>query len=459
MNAQTTPHVLRTGAHKATMREFVAVIFRRRWLIVGLFVVVTATVVALSFTTPVTYSSSGRVLVYRGERTNALSPNRQLFNEWESDLASEQATARSEPVIDRTVQLLRERAKAVGKPVPPFKAASIDVEVMGKSNVLGIGYTDRDSAVARAVCDAMITAYVEYRQSSQLGRPESYFAVELSDLDKQIEHKLTEREAIASRSGVSSPVDQSREWSSQLGSLEQRHAETMSELAEQQSAVQAMREMQQHPDIDLPTLSIAYTNESALVDIKQKIVQQQTRIATLREKYQDDAPEVQNAMETLSTLQALLRKEVEARLTMSQTRIDMLKAKLSVEERELASIQVKLDQIPSSQRSLDDIDAEIRTLRARYDEYMKARDQAAITANTSQELTVALLNPAGPAVAQNTRDYVRLALAPAFSLVVGIGLAFFIDSLDITVRTAAQAEEYLEIPVLASLSERRSRRG
>ena len=35
----------------------------------------------------------------------------------------------------------------------------------------------------------------------------------------------------------------------------------------------------------------------------------------------------------------------------------------------------------------------------------------------------------------------------------------FIDGLDLTVRTAAQAEEYLEVPVLASLSERRRRRG
>jgi capsular polysaccharide biosynthesis protein len=52
---------------------------------------------------------------------------------------------------------------------------------------------------------------------------------------------------------------------------------------------------------------------------------------------------------------------------------------------------------------------------------------------------------------------VRLLLAPAFSLLVGIAIAFFIDGLDLTVRTANQAEEYLDLPVLASLSERRRR--
>lgn len=460
MNTPITPlSAAATGARQATMREFVAVVFRRRWLIIGLFVVVTGTVLGLAFTTPVTYSSSGRVLVFRGERPSALSPSRQIFNEWEADLASEQATARSEPVIERTRELLIERAKQGHRPVPPFNPGTLDVEVMGKSNVLGLGYTDRDPTVAQEVCDAFITAYVQFRQGRSMGRPDSYLTAELNNLNEQIEAKLAERERVAARSGVSNPLDQSREWASQIGALEQRRNEINADLAEAQSSLNAMRELQKHPDIDLPTLGMPYSNESALVGIKQKILEQQAKIAQLRERYRDDAPEIQNAMETLETLQTLLRKEVDARLTMSQSRITTLQAKLAVHEQELTGLRAKLAEIPASQRSMDDLDAEIRTLRSRYDDYAKARDQMAITANTSQGLTVELLNPAGPAQARNTRDYVRLGLAPAFSLVVGIGLAFFIDGLDITVRTAAQAEEYLHIPVLASLSERRSKRG
>jgi len=70
---------------------------------------------------------------------------------------------------------------------------------------------------------------------------------------------------------------------------------------------------------------------------------------------------------------------------------------------------------------------------------------------------VVLLAPAGVATPSNQLDIVRLLLAPAFSLLVGIAIAFFIDGLDLTVRTANQAEEYLDLPVLASLSERRRR--
>ena len=45
--------------------------------------------------------------------------------------------------------------------------------------------------------------------------------------------------------------------------------------------------------------------------------------------------------------------------------------------------------------------------------------------------------------------------------VIGIvlAIAFFVDGLDLTVRTANQAEDYLDLPVLASMSERRRRNG
>jgi capsular polysaccharide biosynthesis protein len=50
---------------------------------------------------------------------------------------------------------------------------------------------------------------------------------------------------------------------------------------------------------------------------------------------------------------------------------------------------------------------------------------------------------------------VRLGLAPAFSLVVGVGLAFFVDGLDLTIRTSPQAEEEVRLPVLAAIRERK----
>ena len=46
-----------------------------------------------------------------------------------------------------------------------------------------------------------------------------------------------------------------------------------------------------------------------------------------------------------------------------------------------------------------------------------------------------------------------------FQAVVGVGLAFFVDGLDLTVHTTGHAEEETRLPVLAAVGERRRRRG
>ncbi len=449
------------SARQAASREFFSIIFRRKWLILGLFLVTTATVVGIAFTTPVEYASSGSVLVRRGEFTSALSPNRQLFNNWEEDLGSEVAMAKASQVLARAREILADSATAYGEKIP-LDGGRVDVEVSGKSNVLLIGYSDLDPVVAHRVCDALITAYLEFRQNRlSVGKPQGFFKAEITRVDSLVEVRMAEREAAAEAGGLVDLEQQPREWMSQAGSLEQRRNEAAAELAEAEAALRMMEKLRQNPDIDLPTLGnvFAFTNEAALVDLKRKIVDQETRIAQLSERFREDSPEVSNAKETLVTLRALLRREVEARLQMSASRIELLRARLGVVDRDLGTIQGQLAGVPAKQRRLNDLDQEIKSLRSRHDELTKAADIANVTENTSQGTSVVLLSPAGPAVARNTRDYVRLALAPAFSLVVGIGLAFFIDGLDLTVRTANQAEEYLEVPVLATLSERRRRRG
>jgi uncharacterized protein involved in exopolysaccharide biosynthesis len=144
---------------------------------------------------------------------------------------------------------------------------------------------------------------------------------------------------------------------------------------------------------------------------------------------------------------------------MAGSRVQQLQSKVAVLDQEIAAIRQQLVGAPEDLKKMDEIDADLVALRARLKDVTDARDQASITANTSQDVNVVLLAPAGIATASNPLDVVRLLLAPAFSLLVGIAIAFFVDGLDLTVRTANQAEEFLDLPVLASLSERRRRSG
>ena len=111
--------------------------------------------------------------------------------------------------------------------------------------------------------------------------------------------------------------------------------------------------------------------------------------------------------------------------------------------------------MPSKEARLNDLDQKLAVLRSRFLALTHDIDQARVTEQTSRRVSVVVLSPASAGRARNTHDYVRLALAPAFSLVVGIGLAFFIEGLDTRLRTARDVEDTLDLPVFASLTERK----
>lgn len=260
---------------------------------------------------------------------------------------------------------------------------------------------------------------------------------------------------------MAAPLAQTQSWVSQSSALEQRRSEMEADLASSRAVEQAMRKWLDDPDMDLPTFDGVglFTNEAALVTLKQRVLDQQSRIALLTETLRDDAQDVVAARQTLETLKGMLRKEVEQRVRLAASRSQALQAKVNVIDQEIANIQEQLAGAPQSLKRADEMDADLTSLRARLKELIDKQDEALVTENTMTDVNVVVLAPAGVAIPTNPLDFVRLGLAPAFSLLVGIAIAFFIDGLDLTVRTANQAEEYLDLPVLASLSERRRRNG
>lgn len=448
-----------TGApRRATARDFVAILFRRRALILGLFAVTTATVLLLGFSSRVSYFSSGRVLLKRGVPVSALSPERRLYSDWEEDMGSEVEVIKSAPVLDRARAILAEDA-GPGRTAPPLVPGAVDVEIKGRTNVLAVGYSNADPLVAKKVCDAVLRAYIEFKQNHLLlDDSRSYLEGEMEKVQKDLDHWVVMRRDYAERSNV---VDLSQQRQSDIGrlaSMRQQLTETDANLAEATTSWKRMNAVTEQGQIDQPSFALLFSEETALTELKRRVVDQELRVATLRERMRDDAPEVVAAEATLDTLQNMMQREIRSRVEAAHTRVDMLQARHAALQKEITALEQGISLMPGKEFSLAEMDHRIDLLKTRFKDLSESNEKARITERTSPTDNVVLLSHASDAKPQNSRDYVRLALGPAFSLVVGIGLAFFFDGLDLTVRTAHHAEEAIDLPVLATLAERRTRR-
>ncbi|MCD6379044.1 hypothetical protein J7M07_01190, partial [bacterium] len=116
----------------------------------------------------------------------------------------------------------------------------------------------------------------------------------------------------------------------------------------------------------------------------------------------------------------------------------------------IQNLELRKNSFSEKEVELDRINLALTRAEKANNELMDKQMAARISMASNPEWKVTILTPATKASRQKTRDYVRIALGPFFSLLFSIGFAFFIDNLDHSIKNVAEAEETLGINVLAS---------
>ncbi len=113
-------------------------------------------------------------------------------------------------------------------------------------------------------------------------------------------------------------------------------------------------------------------------------------------------------------------------------------------------IVVEKNSYPEKSIELEKINEAINLLSDNYSDLKKQHISSKVSRASNPEWSITLLAPASPGNQRKTRDYVRMALGPIFSLVIALGFSFFIDNLDHSIKNISEAEDILGFQVLSS---------
>jgi succinoglycan biosynthesis transport protein ExoP len=448
-------------AGHGSARDFLAVLFRRRWIIAAVFAITTVTVLAINFTRPLFYESTGKVILRRGEKDNLLQGGLRTMT-WEEELASEVETVKSDAIISQAQVLIDADHKAQGRPPLKIDAGHVDAQVVEKSNVLAMSYESRDPKAAQEVTGALITAYMNYRKSAYvLQFPKEFFDSELARVSKDLDTWTERRESYMAATGT---VDLGVQGVQEVGFAQAQKTELAridQELAQKRSELTTMKSLfasATSPE-DLPFFAEGEKGaDNIVIQLKNKLNDARVRLRSMETVYVPESSELSQQRSEVANLSTLLENEITNRLKVRQAEVSNLEARRSEIQRSFNEGEGRLASYPARSARLSEYTNKIDALQKEYQELTRSAGLAKISKATSPEWTVALLTPPGKPYAKNQRDYVRLALAPIFSLIVGLGLAFFIDGLDATLKNPRETEDALELPVLATLNEQKRRR-
>ena len=181
--------------------------------------------------------------------------------------------------------------------------------------------------------------------------------------------------------------------------------------------------------------------------IDQATIQQE--LAKLRRDYSDEHPTVEKALSILQTTEAQVNERVSGMMAGLEKHVISLKARYDELQ---AGLDDNKDRLIAEAKKWREFYKEKRDLeseqRIRDALYLRAM-QEEIDVQIPPSDFVLVVDRAKPALRQATPNIIlNLLLGAVFGLLMGIGLAFFIEYLDTSVKTIDDVERALQAPVL-----------
>jgi uncharacterized protein involved in exopolysaccharide biosynthesis len=446
------------------MRDFLNVVFHWGYLILAIFLLTTFVIVFLRISKPVAYVSSARLLVERGERSSVFTTNPRYLD-WSEEMSSQLEVILSETVFQEARKFFADSLAARGlEGTRSFHGGSVRADVAGESNVIVISYSGLDPVECEIGCTAVTNAYIEYYKKATAPPPvDDFFDSEIDLALAELTEWRQKKSEFLNRQEYIGVQEEGSHQMYKLSRLETILADVASEMSAQGSRLEKLRGLIGLANDELEQRFTAAATESPVqsrtfADIKSELQKLKTKREELLTLYTEKHPDVIAVDNQLTDLRVQLRQEVANAYELAVSQYDEISAKYESLLREKRQTESDISALPDKQRELGRIESNIRATEEKYQLLLEKQHEAQIAIATSEVFEITVLNPPGKASAKRTSDYVRLAVGPILSLVVALGLAFFLESMDHSLKNNSEVEQYLRTAVLATVSETRKKK-
>jgi len=449
---------------ETTLRDFLNVVFRRKAVIVAVVAVTTFLVFFLNARRPDLYESNAKILVMRGEQTDVLRGNVRYLG-WEEEVSSHIQVIHSQAVFSRAAEMFADSVREKGYPSDwKFNPAGVRADVVGESNAFVVRYMDFNPDVCQLGCEVTTVSFRDfYRERKSPPELTDFFSGEIADVRRDLYDWRERRQNFLDTAEYYGADVTSRFLLNKIAMLESRLTTLNGEIMTQEIRADNLGNLSRKTGAELER-ELAFSSgqplQSNIVQtIKQSLQVHSLEREELLQKYTDKHPEVIAVNKQISSLHEDLRRQVVNAHRVERASLDGLKARRATLMAELAAAQKPLQEIPANQRELNQIEAMIAVLESKHEKLLGQQSSTEIAKASRPVWEVTILSSAGPPINKKTSDYVRLGLGPFLALVVGLGIAFFLEGTDRSISNTAEAEEYLNVPVLATISDMREEPG
>jgi uncharacterized protein involved in exopolysaccharide biosynthesis len=478
------------GTPSITLREFLAISFRKRRLIINTFLGIFFTAILVAFLLPRQYESQMKILVRHERADSIVSPERDVPLQLRTEVSEEELLSEAELLKSR--DLLTKVVVACD--LQTFSGSSfwngisdksdqripravlvlekdLTVQPIKLTNLISVTYKSKDPQLAARVLNSLAGLYLEkhlamhrapgefdffHQQAEEYRKALASTQVRLTNfsrsegvvspaLEKEITvRKLVEFEAAAqeARAGIAETKQRIRTLETQLASLPHRET-TQVRTADNPQLMERMKSRLLELELKRTELLTKFEPSYRLVqEVQEQIAQTREAIAAA-----ERAPLRDETTDRDPTYEAL-----RAELAKSNTELAALQARAAATAGMVRSYRTESQQLDSKEVLQQDMLRAAKADEENYLLYLRKEEEARISDALDRQrfsnLTVAEAATV-PIVPQGRRLLIIFLGGLAASL-ASVMLAFAVDRLDPSFRTPEEVESFMGSPVVAA---------
>lgn len=446
---------LQPAADQTHLRDYLRTILKYRWVVMTCFVVVVGTATIATFLQTPIYEGVARVMIEREpprvlniQDVQAIDATSQDFYQTQYEII------KSRPVLEKAIEMLRLNTRIPGLADSPqpwgLLLAKLRVEPRRNTRLVDIKVRDPDPKLATEIANGIAHAYGRFTLETRVKSARdalSWLSEQMNELKAKVEDSEIALQKYRQRAGIIA-IDQQRGISAQrIGELNKAYLDAQAARL----AIEArLREMQALARTAATSPSgVVLADNSLIQKLRAEAADLDIQLSKALKVYKDKHPEVLKIRSQIDQVNQRIREEVQVVLRATEAEYRLAKTREDTMLQRLNAAKQEIQDLSEKEVKYGVLAREAASNQQLYDMVMKRAKETGLSGGLEATNVSVIEDAVVPRVPVAPRKARNILLAALAGLVLGVGLAFFLEYYDTSIRTPDEVERYLGLPTLA----------
>jgi uncharacterized protein involved in exopolysaccharide biosynthesis len=327
----------------------------------------------------------------------------------------------------------------------------IDIKGIEDTRLMQIIVEDTDPVLARDIANTLARAYIQFNITNSMQASQNSFQT-LQDQSYELKKKLEDAdrdfldfkqdEQLFSITGKQEAIAQKI---SEFNALAVKNRSELQELTARLNELQSLTAGQ-----DLEVVRIRSLLNNPVIDrLNEQLIEAEIELSKLRKVYRDIHPKVVKVLGAIEDTKKEIKNQVDTELANMKNQQSLLLAKEKNLQKNIAELEKESLELGQKEVRYGVLQRNVDTNQRLYDTLMEKLSESDISDTVASDpirIVEAAQVPLSPVRPDKRRN---ILISIAVGLLIGIGLAFFVENLDRTIQTEDDVQKYFDLAVLS----------